>query len=705
MKTTTLHSRSVSATDTSTSPPITLEVGADEIALLRFDRPGSSANIFDSSTLRLLDELLAGLEDARGVILVSAKPAIFIAGADLRELAAAENREELVAFGQETFSKLAALPGVTVAAIHGACAGGGLEISLACDWRVASPDSATRIGLPEVNLGVIPAWGGSTRLPRLVGLPRALEIILGGELLLAEKARRLGVVDALGPRERLVGLARQFILRGKPRRSIHRAWAVAAPVVAAQARKRVLEKTRGHYPAPLAAIDVVAKSLARGIPRSLEAEREAIARLAEGDVCRNLIRVFFLQDRARRRKTPQSRPVRKAAVIGAGVMGSGIAQWLAARGVDVLLRDVGADQLAAGLKRAAALCADAERRGLMSAIDARAAMDRLVPAEVSVPMKSADLVIEAAVERLDLKQRLFAELEGRVRDDAVLATNTSALPLVEIARGLRCPERVVGLHFFNPVHRMKLVEVVRPEAASPEAIDTAVAFALRIGKLPVVVRDRPGFLGNRILLPYLLEAAHLFEGGASVEAIDGSMLDFGMPMGPLRLLDEIGLDVGEDVARTLCAAFPDRMRLPLFFERMLGAGWKGRKSGRGFYEYRNGRAAGANAEMRKFQQSDIRAELTRAELQQRMELLMINEAARCLEEGVVETAEDVDFAMVMGTGFAPFRGGPLRHADVLGIEKVAGALHMLADAGEPQFAPSARLLEMSASHGRFYDDD
>jgi 3-hydroxyacyl-CoA dehydrogenase/enoyl-CoA hydratase/3-hydroxybutyryl-CoA epimerase len=270
---------------------------------------------------------------------------------------------------------------------------------------------------------------------------------------------------------------------------------------------------------------------------------------------------------------------------------------------------------------------------------------------------------------------------------------------------MRHPERLVGLHFFNPVHRMKLVEVVRPATASEVAVDTAVAFAQRIGKLPVVVSDRPGFLVNRILLPYLLEAAHLFEAGASIADIDGSMLDFGMPMGPLRLLDEIGLDVGEDVAQTLCAAFPDRMRVPIFFARMIGAGMKGRKSGRGFYAYRNGHAAGVDPENQKFQQSHAMSELTRGQLQQRMELLMINEAARCLEERVVGNPADVDFAMIMGTGFAPFRGGPLRHADALGIERLTGALHMLADSGDPRFAPCERLLEMAATHRRFYDDD
>jgi len=690
-------------------PAIRLDRGEDGVAIVTFDRPGSSANILDTLTLcaleRMLDRLAAD-ESLRGVVFISAKPAVFIAGADLKELAAARNREDLIGLGQRTFSKIAALPCVTVAAIHGACVGGGLELSLACDYRIASRDRATRIGLPEVNLGLIPGWGGSTRLPRLVGLSRALRVILRGDLMPAAKARKLGIVDALAPRERLLDLAGKYLGRGKrvarPVRDF--AQSLVAPVIAALAQRAVRQKTRGHYPAPRAAIKVVTKALLRGLPQSLAAEREAILELAGTAVSGNLIRAFFLQDRAKHWPAPQAAAVRKTAVIGAGVMGAGIAQWMAARGFDVLLRDIDAKQVAGGLHRAEALFSEARRRGLMSAAEAQAGMDRLAPADVPVPMQSVDLVIEAAVERLDAKRKIFADLESRTRSDAILATNTSALPLAEIGRALRHPQRLVGLHFFNPVHRLPLVEVVRSDVASDAAIDTAVAFVQRIGKLPVVVRDRPGFLVNRILLPYLLEATCLFEEGARIEALDASMLDFGMPMGPMRLLDEIGLDVAADVAETLCAAFPERLRLPAYLPRMLGGGIKGRKSGRGFYEYRKGHSAGINRTILKFQQSSKRAELTRDELQQRMVLLMINEAARCLEERVVETPADVDFAMIMGTGFAPFRGGPLRYADALGIEKITGALRVLADSGELCFAPCARLLEMSAEHRRFYDD-
>lgn len=690
-------------------PAVRLELHEDGFALVTFDRAKSSTNILDTATLRALAQILdqlGGTASLRGVVFQTAKPSVFIAGADLKELVAAEDHKELLELGQETFSKIAALPCVTVAAIHGACVGGGLELALACDYRVASRDRVTRLGLPEVNLGLIPAWGGSTRLPRLIGLPRALTVILKGDLMPSPKAKKLGVVDALAPRERLLDLAWQYVGKGKPA-SRHRgnfAWALAAPVIAALARRSIRQKTHGHYPAPFAAAEVVTKSLSRSIPRSLAAERLAIEHLAGTGVSRNLISIFFLQERAKHRPAPLAEPVRKAAVIGAGVMGAGIAQWLAARGLSVLLRDINAEQVARGLQRAEKLFSEARHRGLMSAAEAQSALDRIAPADGPVPMESIDLVIEAAVERLEVKQELFADLEQRTRSDAILATNTSALPITEIGHAMRYPQRLVGLHFFNPVHRMQLVEVVRTDSVSDAAIDTAVAFVQGIGKLPVVVRDRPGFLVNRILLPYLLEAANLFEAGAQIEALDNSMLDFGLPMGPMRLLDEVGLDVAVDVAQTLCHAFPERLRLPSYFSRLLESGIKGRKTGQGFYDYHKGRVTGLNRAVLKFQKSQAGAKLTPEELQQRMVLLMVNEAARCLEECIVEAPEDVDFAMIMGTGFAPFRGGPLRYADSVGIENVVTTLRQLTVSGESHFEPCERLLEMNAQHRGFYEN-
>jgi 3-hydroxyacyl-CoA dehydrogenase / enoyl-CoA hydratase / 3-hydroxybutyryl-CoA epimerase len=689
------------------TPSVVLQTDEDGMAIVRFDRSGSSVNVFDTATLRQLAEIVNDLDRRllRGVIFVSSKPTVFIAGADLKELAETQERAALVELGQQIFTRISALRCVTVAAIHGACAGGGFEMSLACDYRVASDAHLTRIGLPEVQLGLIPAWGGSTRLPHLIGLPRALKVILGGDLMPSSKARQLGLVDAIGPRERLIFLAERFVDHGKPRRSFrHLVWIPAWPAVAALARKSVLKKTRGHYPAAISAIDVVTNAVVRSIPQSLAAEKKAILALAEGEVSKDLIRVFFLQDRAKHLPAPQAASIEKTAVIGSGIMGSGIAQWLAARGKEVLLRDVGPEQLAQGLHRAEKLFAEARRRRLLSRCEASAGMDRIVPAEIAGEMKSIDLVVEAAAENMETKKAIFADLEERVRSDTILATNTSALSVTEIGRDLHEPARVVGLHFFNPVHRMKLVEIARGEQTSDWAADTAVTFVQRIGKLPVVVKDRPGFLVNRILLPYLLEAVRLFAAGARVEAVDGSMLDFGMPMGPLRLLDEVGLDVAADVGETLCRAFPDRMHTPGAFAQLLAADAKGKKTGKGFYEYRNGRVAGVNRFAVGLREADDTASLTREQLQERMVLLMINEAARCLEEHIVGDPRDVDFAMIMGTGFAPFRGGPLRHADSIGIAKVTESLERLTRTRERQFTPSDLLVEMTRQEKKFYSN-
>ena len=687
------------------APSVVLQTEEDGIAFIRFDRADSSANVFDTATLRQLATIVNELDQRplRGVIFVTSKPAVFIAGADLKELAGAQDRAGLVELGQQIFTRIAALRCVTVAAIHGACAGGGFEMSLACDYRVASDAQVTRIGLPEVKLGLIPAWGGSTRLPRLIGLRRALKVILEGDLMPSRKARQLGLVDATAPRERLTLLAKHFVDKGKPRRSFrHLAWVPAWQAMGALARKSVLKKTRGQYPAALRAIDVVTKAVVRSLPQSLAAEKKAILDLAEDDVSRNLIRIFFLQDRAKHLPTPKAASVQKTAVIGSGVMGSGIAQWLAARGKEVLLRDVDPEQLAQGLQRVEKLFSEARRRGILSQSEALAGMDRIVPAEIAVQIKSIDLVVEAVSENLQLKKAIFADLEERARPDTILATNTSALSVTEIGRDLRDPTRVVGLHFFNPVHRMKLVEIARGELTSDGAIDTAVAFVQRIGKLPVVVKDRPGFLVNRILLPYLLEAVRLFVAGAHIEALDECMLDFGMPMGPLRLLDEVGLDVALDVGQTLSRAFPDRMHIPDVFAQLLAANVKGKKTGRGFYEYRNGRVAGVNHLVLGLREAEDKASLARQQLQERMVLLMINEAARCLEERIVDDPRDVDFAMIMGTGFAPFRGGPLRYADRIGIANITENLERLSGSRERQFAPCELLIEMTRQQKKFY---
>ena len=682
------------------------EILTDKTCLLTFDRPDSPVNIFDGDTLKELDAQLAGLGDAPALILTSAKKSVFVAGADIHlfQKMSAEELARFVELGQAVFNHLAALKIPTVAAIHGAAVGGGYELALACDWRVASPDSVTKIGLPETKLGLIPAWGGSTRLPRLIGVPGALDVILGGKTVSASHALKLGMIDEIAPREALIHAALILAEKGKhPRSLTHSAPVNAAvsAVVAHKTRTDVKRKTRGNYPAVDKALDVILHgSGAWDEATSLARERTAIAELATLETTRNLIRVFFLQEHPKKSSAPVGAKIERAAVIGAGVMGAGIAQWLSTRGLRVVLRDVDPARVAAGMAGIAKLFADGVRARALTEHEARTAMDRITPAATEIPLHGADIVIEAAVEKMAVKKAIFQRLDELVREDAILATNTSALSITELAAATRHPERVVGIHFFNPVHKMQLVEVVAGDATAPEVSARAAQFVQRIGKLPVVVRDRPGFLVNRILLPYLVEAGDLFAAGADPVAIDDAMLDFGMPMGPLRLADEVGVDIAADVAATLAAAFPKRMHVPPILASMIAAGMLGTKSGAGFYRCAPGGEPVVNPAALALRSSGA----TPGDVAARLALLMVNEAAACLGESVTASAGDIDLAMVMGTGWAPFRGGPLRYADSLGARHVFDTLSQLAETAGPHYAPCARIAELARTGGRFYEN-
>ncbi|MGH8024927.1 MAG: 3-hydroxyacyl-CoA dehydrogenase NAD-binding domain-containing protein, partial [Limisphaerales bacterium] len=443
----------------------------DGICLLMLDRSGASANVFDRATLEELraelDFIEARPDTVKGMILASAKRSIFIAGLDLKTLGenpSATQIREIVELGQSQFNRIAQLRIPTVAAIHGAAVGGGFEIALACDWRVASSDPVTKIGLPETKIGLLPAWGGSTRLPRLIGLPKALDVILAGKTPAARAALKLGMIDDIVPAENLLAFAAKKISEGKPRRRGH--WLVnnpvAATIIAKKLRPQLLQRTRGHYPALLKALDVVTRGVSDSVSGSLALERDSAVELIQGDTCRNLIGVFFLQERAKKLPAPakDARPISAAAVIGAGVMGSGIAQWLSARRLRVMLRDVNVEQVARGMSNIAKIYGEGVRHRVFTRREARNGMDRIFPAPYEAPLSRVDIVVEAAVENLELKKRIFERLDALAGDETLLATNTSALPVSELAAGTRRPDRVVGLHFFNPVHRMPLVEVV-----------------------------------------------------------------------------------------------------------------------------------------------------------------------------------------------------------------------------------------------------
>lgn len=693
-----------------------LERTPDGLAMLTFDRPDSSANIFDLETMDGLAAALDALraDPPRALMLVSAKPRIFVAGADIQAFAAVTDGDAaraLSARGQEVFNRLADLPFPTVAAIHGQALGGGCEVALACDWRIASDTRETRIGLPEIQLGILPAWGGCHRLPRLVGLPAALDVILAGKTLSAYSAKKTGLVDRLVPREHFARLALELAANGKRPAPSFRFTDLAPvrAVVAARARKLTRVRTHGHYPAPPRALEVILGGFGRPREAALRLEREALAELMPTPECRNLTRVFLLQERAKKLRVEDApagkpAPVSRMAVIGAGVMGAGIAQYHAGRGTAVLLRDISPEAVNAGLKRIHGLFEEAAKRRVLNRAEARQACERVTPLTGDARLPRVDLVVEAAPEKLELKRAVFAALDRGAPPDALLATNTSALSIDAIAGAVADPGRVVGIHYFNPVHKMQLVEVVRGARTSPGVVARAVAFVQAAGKLPVVVRDRPGFLVNRVLLPSLVEAGLLFEQGVSVDAIDRAMLDFGMPMGPLRLLDEVGADVGLHVAKFLAESFPDRMQVPDVLARMVEAGALGRKTGAGFYLHAGSGKEGpprVNPAAVGWVKGAASAALSPAELRDRMVLPLLNECARCLEEGVAAAAADVDLALVFGAGFAPFRGGPLRHADAVGLPELVRRM----DALGGRFAPCALLRRLAAEGGAFYAPD
>ncbi len=688
----------------------------DQICALTFDRPDSSANFFDRAALEELSremDFVAGTPQLKGVIFAGAKSSVFIAGADLHMMEEGmplEEVRELILLGQRLLDRIASLPMPTVAAIHGAAYGGGYELCLACDYRIASDDRNTRIALPETSLGLLPAWGGATRLPRLIGLPKALEVILKGKPLAAKQALQLGMLDELVPVERLIEVAAERIHLGKPQRRNH--WltnnALAAALMARRGRRKILQKTRGQYPATLKALEVMTRGAGKSIEDSLALECEGILELVQTEACHNLIRLFFMREHAKkhplaaRSLPPEPKEVSRVAVVGAGVMGAGIAQWVSARQLPVVLRDVDATQVAKGMAAIAGLYQDGVKKGVLAPLEARNGMDHILPAPTEVPLKQVDLIIEAAVENLEIKKRIFHRLDELAGQDTILATNTSALPVSELAAATSRPGHVVGLHFFNPVHRMQLVEVVTTLQTTPEALRRVLRFVRQIGKLPVVVKDSPGFLVNRILVPYLAEAGNLFEAGASLADLDNAMLDFGMPMGPMRLLDEIGLEVALHVTNTLAAAFHGRLKSPDLLAKMVGAGMLGRKRGRGFYLHDKSRASRPNPAIFACVKSRRAGAMSHEEMQERMVFLMINEGARCLEEKIVTEPADVDFAMVMGAGFAPSRGGPLRYADFVGVEKIVGAMEHLVEEGAARFEPCALLLAMARHDRKFY---
>jgi len=657
-----------------------LETDAERIAWLTFDLAGSSTNTLGSAPMRELNDRIAEIEATapRAVILRSAKDNGFIAGADITEFSSLTDLEQayrLVRTGQQVFDRLAALPMPTVAAIHGFALGGGLELALACDYRVGADDGKLTLGLPEVMLGVHPGFGGTVRTPQLVGAPAALDLMLTGKSLRAEEAKKLGLVDRLATRDGLAAAAREIAVAAPPRRRPPLgqrvlAWPVIRSFVATQARKQVARRTRPeHYPAPYAILELFERYGASGA-QAFEAEARSIAKLFLSEQSRNLVRVFFLQNRMKALGGKSARKVAHVHVVGAGVMGGDIAAWCASRGLTVTLQDREMKYVEPALARARDFfgkrARDPAKAGEMAA--------RLTADVEGAGVPRADLVIEAIFENADAKRALYAKLEPRMKAEALLATNTSSIVLEELAQGLADPGRLVGLHFFNPVAKMMLVEIIRSTGTRDAVVEDALAFTRRIDKLPLPCRSSPGFAVNRVLMPYMTEAMLAADEGVPLALIDRAAVDFGMPMGPIELADTVGLDVASHVGKILSEAFG--LPVPRGTAQLLTAGHVGRKSGRGYYEWRDGKPVKPQTEGR-----------APDDLTDRMVLQYLNEAVACLREGVVADADLLDAGMIFGTGFAPFRGGPLHYARARGVASIVTRLEELAAKHGPRFKP------------------
>lgn len=695
------------------------ERGADGVLVVTLDVPGEKVNVLSRAMVGDFQEMLRGVEagggDVRALVLCSGKPDNFIAGADIKDfvtIRSALEGETLAREGQAILDRLAALPIPTVAAIHGTCMGGGTETALACSYRVASDDPRTGIGLPEVMLGLIPGLGGTQRLPRLVGLRGALDVVLTGRTLKASRARRLGLVDEVVPPAVLLVAARRAALALadsslRPRRpGIGLVERLLKPLILSRARAEVLKKSGGHYPAPLQAIESVRRGTATSLEQGLKLEAGLFGELSVSPVSRALVSVFFATQEIKKDtgvpEGTRGADVTKLGVLGAGLMGAGIAGAAAEAGVPVRLKDTTPAALGKGLAYVRGLLEERRRRGSLSAREVQQRMDRISVTTELTGLRRAELVIEAVFEDLELKRRVLADTEAATADDCVFASNTSSLPIADIARASKRPSRVVGMHFFSPVHRMPLLEVVVTRETDAWSTASAVAFGRRLGKHVIVVRDGPGFYTTRALSPYLGEAARLIEEGARIEDVDAALLAFGFPVGPVALMDEVGIDVGAKVAKILHHAFGERMAPPPAMARVIEDGRLGRKNGRGFYRYADGKKGRPDESLYALLPVPERRSADTRTIQDRLVFAFLNEAALCLQEGILRSPRDGDVGAIFGLGFPPFLGGPFRYLDQIGARFAASMLERLAEKHGARFEPAALLRERAKAGQPFY---
>ncbi|SBV36378.1 3-hydroxyacyl-CoA dehydrogenase NAD-binding [uncultured Stenotrophomonas sp.] len=658
------------------------EIRDDGIVVLALDRHDSPVNAMSQDVLLELGDIVERLaiDPPKGVVIRSAKAAGFIAGADLKEFQEFDRRgtvNDAIRRGQSVYQKLAELPCPTVAAIHGHCLGGGTELALACRYRVASNDASTRIGLPETQLGIFPGWGGSARLPRLVGAPAAMDMMLTGRTLSASAARGIGLIDKVAAPAVLVDAAVALAQSGatRPFRQRASAWLtntwLARQILAPQMVKQVARKAKKeHYPAPYALISTWERSGGGNIHKRLDAERRAVVKLAGGTTARNLIRIFFLTERLKALGGKDAN-IRHVHVVGAGVMGGDIAAWAAYKGFEVTLQDREQRFIDPAMTRAQALFAkkvkdESKRPEVAARLKADLAGDGVA---------RADLVIEAIIENPEAKRELYQSLEPKMKADALLTSNTSSIPLVELREHIARPAQFAGLHYFNPVAQMPLVEIIHHDGMAAETGQRLAAFCKALGKFPVPVAGSPGFLVNRVLFPYMLEAATAYAEGIPGAVIDKVAVKFGMPMGPIELIDTVGLDVAAGVSKELAPFLGLQVPAAL---ATVEPGKRGKKDGQGIYKWENGRAV--KPEVAKDYQAP-------SDLEDRLILPLLNEAVACLHEGVVADADLLDAGVIFGTGFAPFRGGPIQHIRATGADMLVEKLHTLQARHGDRFSP------------------
>ncbi|MDA1049803.1 MAG: 3-hydroxyacyl-CoA dehydrogenase NAD-binding domain-containing protein [Planctomycetota bacterium] len=710
-----------------TAETLSLAMAESDIAVLTFDTPNKSANVLSNSVLDELASHLDELEqrsDLAGLIFLSAKPGIFIAGADLREfvqsLGAAE--QQVVAMcrrGQTLFGRLSKAPFVTVAAINGICVGGGAELASWCDRRLFSDNPKAEFGFPEVKLGLFPGWGGTVRAPRIAGLSNAIEMITGGESISAEAAYKMGWACDVVADDQLLPAAIRLVRAEQATKDYlkdRERWSRPIEItdtelgfLGATAAAVIRQQTKGQYPAPEAALETMLESAMLDSESACQLEAARMAKLFGSPVNAALLNVFFLTDRNKKdtgidKREIATQSISSVSVIGAGIMGAGIAAANVKRGLTVALTDAARESLAKGGRNVLEEAAfDRELKG--PSVERMLELAPLLNLTTSnEEVAASDLVIEAIVENEDIKRSIYAQLEPLLRPDAILASNTSTIPITKLAAGLERPERFCGIHFFNPVRRMKLVEVIRGEKTADETIATAVAYAKGIGKMPIVINDGPGFLVNRLLFPYMHEAIELLCGGAEIKAIERASKSFGMPMGPIELYDLVGIDTAVYAGQTMFEAFPDRVVSSTLLPAMVEAKRLGKKTGRGFYSYDNkkgrpepdpslGEVIGPHVRGKR--------DFTPDELTMRLFLTMFLEATRVLEDGIVRDPRDIDLGLIFGIGFPPFKGGLMFWADTLGAAAIVEMLKPFESLGN-RMAPTNLLLEMAASGAKFY---